>query len=77
MAGKDAGDAIAAGVGIGIAAGAAIAELAIGMAGMSMKQHRFNGSRRYTIENRHARGKYLNVFGASFDNGANLIVRSA
>ena len=46
-------------------------------AATSMQQPRFDSSRRYTIENRHARGKYLNVFGASFDNGANLIVRSA
>ena len=37
----------------------------------------FDPSRRYLIENKNARGKYLNVAGAAHHDGANLHVRGA
>ena len=36
-----------------------------------------NAHHRYTIENHNARGKFLNVYGASYDNGGKIIVRGA
>ena len=46
------------------------------MAAMAM-EHQFDPSRKYVIENKHARGKYLNVAGAAHNDGANIHVRSA
>ena len=37
----------------------------------------FDSSRKYVIENKNARGKYLNVAAADYNNGANIHVRSA
>ena len=42
------------------------------------EKHKFkNPLQSYTIESNKARGKFLNVHGASYDNGAKLIVRRA
>ena len=38
---------------------------------------KFDAGRLYLIENKHARGKFLNVAGGSNDNGANIHVRGA
>ena len=37
----------------------------------------FKEKHRYVIESNNARGKFLNVHGASYDNGAKIIVRGA
>ena len=36
-----------------------------------------NPHHRFTIENNKAHGKFLNVYGASYDNGGKIIVRGA